>query len=469
VRIGNEPEATSIVGQFLAAGQLAILSATLISILAIAVADWAVGNSVSLGVLYIFPMMLGALALRPIAVLTLALVCSVLRTAFDTPGSAAEVDLRFAFATAAYFCAGLFVTALVRNRQLIVQHLADLQQEQELRQGAEQQLKLMVESSSAAILTTDREGQVLAANDSANIVFGVTAPKSLLGKDIRSYLPVLADALKLEMGSQVFKTAVQCQARRENGELFLAQTWFSTYTVPQGPRLAAIVGDSSEEMKDREEQNLRELLEYNRITAAALSHEVRNACAALKILAEHLDEKQQLSSDGDFQALVTLVNGLESMAAISLKARAEGSLDRTPLNTLLNNLQIIVDAEWRDIGGITYWPNNAEGLNVFADPHGLLQALLNLAQNSLHAVRESAMKELHISVQATDGRALIRVMDSGVGISAPNQLFRPFHPGTDGTGLGLYISRAMVRSFGGELRYEPASEGTCFVVELQMV
>jgi PAS domain S-box-containing protein len=98
---------------------------------------------------------------------------------------------------------------LVRNRKLIVQHLADLQQEQELRQGAEQQLKLMVESSSAAILTTDREGRVLAANDSANTMFGLEPPKMLIGQDIRSYLPVLADALQLEMGSQVFKTAVQ--------------------------------------------------------------------------------------------------------------------------------------------------------------------------------------------------------------------------------------------------------------------
>jgi C4-dicarboxylate-specific signal transduction histidine kinase len=99
----------------------------------------------------------------------------------------------------------------------------------------------------------------------------------------------------------------------------------------------------------------------------------------------------------------------------------------------------------------------------------LLQALLNLAQNSLRAVRESETKELRISVHTMDGRALIRVTDSGVGISAPDQLFRPFRPGMDGTGLGLYISRAMVRSFGGELRYEPGGGGTCFVVELQMV
>ena len=259
------------------------------------------------------------------------------------------------------------------------------------------------------------------------------------------------------------------EALRDNGELFLAHTWFSTYAAAQGPRLAAIVGDSSEEMKDREEQNLRELLEYNRITAAALSHEVRNACAALKILAGHLDEKRHLAGDGDYQALVTLVNGLESVAAISLKARAEGTLDHMSIETLLNNLRIIVDAEWRDMGGTTYWPSNAEGVTVFADPHGLLQAMLNLAQNSLRAVRECERKELRIVVHNIDGRVLIRVTDSGVGMSAPDQLFRPFHPGMDGTGLGLYISRAMVRSFGGELRYEPGGDGTCFVVELQMV
>jgi signal transduction histidine kinase len=45
-------------------------------------------------------------------------------------------------------------------------------------------------------------------------------------------------------------------------------------------------------------------------------------------------------------------------------------------------------------------------------------------------------------------------------------LFRPFQHGADASGLGLYVSKAMARSFGGDLRFEPQRQGACFVVEL---
>jgi C4-dicarboxylate-specific signal transduction histidine kinase len=34
--------------------------------------------------------------------------------------------------------------------------------------------------------------------------------------------------------------------------------------------------------------------------------------------------------------------------------------------------------------------------------------------------------------------------------------------------MGLYVSRAMVRSYGGDLRFEPHPDGACFAVELQV-
>jgi signal transduction histidine kinase len=52
-------------------------------------------------------------------------------------------------------------------------------------------------------------------------------------------------------------------------------------------------------------------------------------------------------------------------------------------------------------------------------------------------------------------------------VAAPERLFQPFQQGAEGSGLGLYISRAVVRSYGGELRFEPTPSGTLFVVELQ--
>ena len=56
--------------------------------------------------------------------------------------------------------------------------------------------------------------------------------------------------------------------------------------------------------------------------------------------------------------------------------------------------------------------------------------------------------------------------DNGGGVAHPEHLFRPFQAGAEATGLGLYLSRAFMRSFGGELRYLPIPDGACFVVSL---
>jgi signal transduction histidine kinase len=63
----------------------------------------------------------------------------------------------------------------------------------------------------------------------------------------------------------------------------------------------------------------------------------------------------------------------------------------------------------------------------------------------------------------------VRFQDTGPGITEPARLFAPFQPGADGSGLGLYVSRAVVRSYGGELRFEPQDSGACFRVEIPIV
>jgi two-component system, LuxR family, sensor kinase FixL len=455
-------------GSYLEAGRAKVVLIALGLIGLIAFLDWSVGNTFSLGVLYIFPMMLGALVMQWPGTALLALFCVLLRSLFDTPGSQADVILRFVFAFVGYFSSGLFVIALVRNRRLVADHLAKIQQEQELRREAEEQLRVLVASSPAAILTVDHRGVVLAANRAADTIFGIRESETLQGRTIGSYLPVLLDALSLRNAPEDFRTAAQCQGRRENGEIFLANTWFSSYAAPEGARLAAIVVDSSEEMRDREEQNLRQLLESNRIIAAAVSHELRNLCGAISLVCSHLRQKPELDGDADFQVLVNLVDGLEIITTLELNSLAKEPVEATALQPVLDSLRIVIDAEWREIDGIVRWHLPPKLPLVTADPHGLLQALLNLSQNSHRAVRDGPLRELIITVTVSDGRALIRFEDSGPGISNPERLFQPFQQGADGSGLGLYVSRAVVRSYGGELRFEPPPKGSCFVVDLQV-
>jgi two-component system sensor kinase FixL len=456
-------------GLFLRRGTWARAAGVAALVAAIALADRAVGNKASLGVFYIVPMVFGAMAFGPAAIVVLAVVCSSLRSVFDIPSPRIEVLLRFIFATVAYACAGLFVAIMTRNREREIAHLAVLRKEQELRREAENQLDILVESSPAAILTIDGMGSIVAANRATASLFGLAEGETAVGRPIREYLPLLADAVHYDPGPAGMRTSAECQGQRQNRDIFSAAAWFSSWNSPLGTRLAAIVVDTSEEMRDREEENLRQLAASNGIAAAAVFHEMRNLSGAVAVAAANLREKYRIGQDPDFDTLSGLVAGLENIASRRLQSRVNDSLEDVDLRSVLDDLRIVVEPCWREIGGHVRWELPDTMPRVIAERHGLMQAFLNIAHNAQRAVAESIRAALIVSVTREEQRILVRFADNGPGVASPERLFAPFQSGADGAGLGLYVSRAMLRTFGGDLRFEPAAQGACFTVELQTV
>ena len=430
-------------------------------------ADWISGNNISLAALYILPMMVGAVVLKPWETALFAVACSYLRSWFDIPGTPADLALRFVFAALAYLASGLFVTALVRNHEQTARHLTEIRTEKARRSEAEEYLRVLAQSSPAAIFTVDGSGLVLAANAAANRLLLLSSDNPLQGRSIGSYLPFLAETLRKHNESLGLCTATQCQGYRDNGEIFLAHIWFSAYRTLEGKRLAAIVVDSSDEMRDREERGLDQLLTGNELVVAAMAHEVRNACEAMGMLCEDLDERYGLAHDRAFRGLDNLVSGLEVIASHELKSEIVDLMEEIPLREVLDNLRIVVEPAWREIEGTIRWHLPDDMPMVFAEPHGLLQAFLNLAQNSHRAVQEEAVRELSISVSSKEQKVFVRFHDSGPGIRDPESLFQPFQRAAAGSGLGLYVSRLIVRSYNGELSFERQPRGSCFVVELE--
>jgi signal transduction histidine kinase len=457
-----------ITGFWLREGDKRSYLAIAILIPCIALLDWSVGNRVSLGVLYILPMMIGATILNGRETAFLAGVCAFLRAWFDTPASGVEASLRFVFALLAYFASAMFVRGLVQNRRLVVEHLNRIEREQELRKEAEDQLRVLVQSSPAAILTLDHAGTILGCNNATNELLMIPEGASLMGKSISPYLPLLSDALRLDSTRSGFRTASQCQGHRENGDIFRAHTWFSSYNAAEGRRLAAIVVDSSEEMREREESNLAQLRESSRIVAAAVSHEIKTLCRALSLDSSNLRNEPGMSGNADFEGLLNLIGALEKIAFLDLHSRVKERWEHVSIKEVLDNLRIVIEADWRESSGIIHW-NFAEPLPlVLADSHGLLQVLLSLAENSYRAVQQSSSRELSISVYSDQHTATIEVRDSGPGVAAPNRLFEPFQSGAGGAGMGLFVARAALRSYGGDLRYQPRERGALFLIDLQI-
>ena len=102
------------------------------------------------------------------------------------------------------------------------------------------------------------------------------------------------------------------------------------------------------------------------------------------------------------------------------------------------------------------------------------QVLVNLLSNAVDAMRGAPPPHrLKVESWAAGGLVHVAVTDSGPGVAPPvaARLFRPFvtSKGTRGTGLGLYISRQIVREAGGELALEPTTTGARFVMTLPEV
>src|SRR5262249_400838 len=161
-----------------------------------------------------------------------------------------------------------------------------------------------------------------------------------------------------------------------------------------------------------------------------------------------------------------LAGGLERIASWELQSNSRETLEEIPMQDVIDDLRIVIEPDWHEIGGKVIWEFAQPMPVVLAERHGLFQAFLNLSKNSHRAVQGSTQRELRISVNVDGHQAAILFHDSGPGVSDPERLFVPFQAGADGSGLGLYVSRAMVRSYGGELRFEKVPQGACFCVEI---
>jgi C4-dicarboxylate-specific signal transduction histidine kinase len=136
---------------------------------------------------------------------------------------------------------------------------------------------------------------------------------------------------------------------------------------------------------------------------------------------------------------------------------------------VLTDLRIVLEP-WCEESGIELrWEVPEELPLVEADRHSLLQVLLNLTKNSQRALESVSEKIISIAISTQRDGVSIRVSDSGPGIPAGKKLFQPLQKDADATGLGLYLSRAFVRSFRGDLRHDPSRAGCSFVIELASV
>jgi len=445
----------------------------LVGIAIIGYVDRRLSEAIPLALLYLAPVILMSTVLRRWQIPLLGLLCTVVVEFADgypwTVGQGVARDALYFFA---YTAAGLYVSELVSRRDTEKSHLETLESEIEARRGAEEQLRLVVANSSIAIITSDERGTILQANDAAERMYSGESPMGgahLEGASLQVFMPSLARVQIQRQGWEHLKTMLQCQGVRATQDPFLADVWVSSYITSRGGRLTAMIIDASTEVRDREEANLEQVLVGSRLAVGALFHEIRNICAAIAVVQQNL--RATFASDEaseDFEALRQLVTALERMASLELSLVRRRPA-KVKLDNFLRELRIILTPSLRENGIALEWciePNLPE---VWADQQSLLQVFLNLVRNAEKALAPVENARLEIHAVCADGHVRVKVSDNGPGVRDETSLFRPFGGGPSGSGLGLYLSRAMMLSFQGDLAYEPGASGATFVVDMNPV
>ena len=429
--------------------------------------DWWVLASVYFGILYLFPMLLVGTVLPPWQIILAAIFCTVLADVFGPFPFALMTTLPqgiLLFGTLSGM--GLYSYEMTVKRRRELEDLQRIEKEVSARREAEEQLKFVIQSSPIAILVMDASGEILIANSMAHHLFRVGAGE-LVGRNISRYIQALGHVTSKEATSETFRTEMQCRAKRDNEEIFLANVFFSTYTTAVGPRLAVLVVDASEDLRDRAEYGLEQLLAGSQVLVGAVSHEVRNVCSAITVIYENLARDLGLVKNQDFEALGSLVEALNKIASLELRHSGRGLEARIlNLNEILDEARIVLELYCAESDITMKWNIPEKLPHVWADRYGLLHVLLNLTKNSRRALEGASLKRIDVSAAVEHGIVFIRVTDTGPGIASSKKLFQPLQKDAEATGLGLFLSRAFMRCFRGDLRYDPEVAGCGFVIEL---
>jgi signal transduction histidine kinase len=213
-------------------------------------------------------------------------------------------------------------------------------------------------------------------------------------------------------------------------------------------------------------------------TIATLSHHIKNILQGIRG-GSYLVE---MGLEGDDLTMVRkgwdIVNRNQNKISSLVMDMLSYGKDREPdpvpsdLASLIAEIVETVHQRAEELGATIRWQPPADLPALRFDPEGIARAVLNVVTNALDAVesRPDPTISIEARVDREAGLARITVTDNGAGMSAETlgRIFNVFvsTKGARGTGLGLAVSRKILREHGGDIHatsHEGA--GSTFVME----
>ncbi len=213
--------------------------------------------------------------------------------------------------------------------------------------------------------------------------------------------------------------------------------------------------------------------------AKQIAHEIKNPLTPMKLSVQHLQRSAEEDAVKQKQNLKritqTLIEQIDHLSAIATEFSNFAKMPRTNNEEVDLKEKIVKISKLfhstEDIDIQTTFSNRVPAI-VLADREQLSRVFINLMKNAIQAIPEDRKGILGISMETTDSKAIVKIMDNGRGIPVElgDKLFQPnFTTKSSGMGMGLAIVKNIIEHAGGEIRYETVpGEGTTFIVELPL-
>ena len=359
-------------------------------------------------------------------------------------------------------------------------------------QQSEARYRMLYENSLDAVMQTRPTGTILAANEAACKMFGMTEAELVSAGRQRLVDPAdprLAQLLQQRISTG--RASGELTMRRGDGSRFEAEISSAAYTSPSGEALASIVvRDVTERHRSAAATQARQLAEQaNRAKSefiARMSHELRTPLNAILGFSEvlQLDDGQPLAPSQRRQLnhvqragehLLLLINDLLDLSRIEAGAMAMQLGDVDALAAVQEAVAEVAP-QAAALGVRVHAQAPAQALPLArVDPTRLRQVILNLLSNAIKYNQPGGT--VTVTLEAVHAGLSLTVHDTGLGMSADqlSALFQPFNrlgreaSSTEGTGIGLVITRNLIELMGGRLdvQSEPGA-GTTFTAILPL-
>jgi PAS domain S-box-containing protein len=358
----------------------------------------------------------------------------------------------------------------------------------------EQRLRAAVESSPSGLLMTDADGNIVLINREIERLSGY-AQDELLGKSVdmlvpkrsRAAHPRFRESFQAQPEARSMGAGRELYALRKDGSEVPVEIGLSPLSTGQGLFVIASVVDitarkEAESEHQRMQERLREgqKLEALGTLAGGVAHDFNNVLAAIigfaELAREACKDRPQVQSDLE-ELLRNAGRGKELIQRILRFSRRQDE-QRSPLDLLQTvnegvrllraTLPATIEIKVR---------NPRELPLVLANSTAMQQVLLNLANNSAHAMPKGGVISIDLETSYLrdsvvrmhpglhEGNYIVlSVKDNGTGMSdeVRARALEPFYttkPAGEGSGLGLALVRGIVQDHGGALELSSAQGG----------